>query len=99
MQVKDDFQKFEPLLKFTLNIYASVFNTEKQNYGDSNFEKLKILAKRRNEVTHPKSINDLVITNQEFEDAVSMFSWFMQLHNSINQKFIDWLNSIYKNLQ
>ncbi|HEY8688443.1 MAG TPA: hypothetical protein VIM07_04350 [Chitinophagaceae bacterium] len=91
VNVMDDFQKFEPSLRFTLNIFAKIFGADLPKYGDSNFEKLKKLSKRRNDITHPKSLEELVISDQEIIDTVSMFSWFMHTHTEINKKFLEWM--------
>ena len=93
VHVKEDFQKFEPSLRFTLDTFAKVFGSTLPNYGDNNFEKLKRLSKRRNDITHPKSLEQLIISDQEIKDTVSMFSWFMQTHTMINSKFLEWLQN------
>lgn len=95
VNIKDDFQKFEPSLKFTLNTFANIFDSVLPNYGDSNFEKLKKLSKRRNDITHPKSLENLNVSDQEIEDTISMFSWFIKTHSTINSKFLEWINIIY----
>ena len=96
VNIKNDFQKFEPSLRFTLNTFANVFGSTSPVYGDCNFEKLIKLSKRRNDVTHLKSLAELIISNQEIEDTFSMFSWFMQTHSEINKKFLEWLSLTYK---
>lgn len=96
MDVKDEFQSFEPSLRFTLNTFANIFGSALPDYGNSNFEKLKKLSKRRNDVTHPKSVIELIISDQEVKDTFSMFSWFIQTHGNLNKKFIEWLSLIYK---
>ncbi len=94
-EVRDDFQKFEPSLRFTLNVFAKVFGSNLPNYGDSNFEKLKRLSKRRNQITHPKSIEQLIISDQEVKDVVSMFVWFTQTHTLLSAKFLEWSTLTY----
>jgi len=95
VKVNDDFQKFEPSLRFTLNIFAKVFGSSLPNYGDSNFEKLKKLSKRRNDITHPKYFEELIISDQEIDDSFSMFTWFIQTHAQINEKFVEWVRLTY----
>ena len=95
IHVKEDFQMFEPSLRFTLDTFAKVFNSTLPNYGDNNFEKLKKLSKRRNDITHPKLLELLIISDQEIKDTFSMFSWFLQTHALINSKFLEWLQNIY----
>jgi|GEM_PF-2340013 len=96
VKVRDDFQKFEPSLRFTLNLFAKVFNSTAPNYSDNNFQKLISLHKRRNDITHPKSVEELTITDQEVKDTISMFAWFMQTHTMINTKFLEWIKSVYQ---
>jgi hypothetical protein len=91
----DDFQKFEPYLRFTLNLFATTFKSQLPNYGDANFEKLKQLSRRRNDVTHPKSLAQLTISNYEMNDTISMFSWFQQTFNIINENVMEWLHLNY----
>ncbi len=97
IQVKDDFQKFEPSLRFTLNTFATVFGANLPDYGDSNFGKLKNLLKRRNDITHPKSLEKLIISNQEVIDTFAIFSWFTDTHTQIYTKFLDWISLTSKN--
>lgn len=99
VEVKDDFQKFEPSLRFTLNIFAKVFGSSLPNYGDSNFVKLKKLSKRRNDITHPKSLEELIISDQEVKESVSMFTWFIQTHAQINERFLEWVRLTYGNTE
>lgn len=96
VDMKDEFQSFEPSLRFTFNTFANVFGSTLPNYGDSNFEKLKKLSKRRNDITHPKSAIDLIISDQEVKDTFSMFSWFIRTHGNLNEKFLEWLSLTYK---
>lgn len=95
VQVKEDFQKFEPSLRFTLRTFAKAFGSTLPNYGDSNFEKLKKLNKRRNDLTHPKSLEELTISDQEMKDTISMFLWFTQTHGMINNQCLEWLKITY----
>jgi hypothetical protein len=94
----DEFYKFESNLRFTLNLFASIFDTEQPEYGAVDFQKLKSLIKKRNELTHPKSIHHLTVSNDEVNDTFSAFSWFFKTHSQINTKFIEWLARIYPTL-
>lgn len=98
VKTKDIFEKLEPSLRFSLNIFANVFGSNLPDYGDKNFELLKKLNKRRNDITHPKSLIELQITDQEIKDSISMFSWFIQTHNSMNKNLSHWLHESYKKL-
>jgi len=89
--ISSNFQRFKPSLIFTLTIFAKAFNTELPDYKDSTFKKLDALYTRRNEVTHPKSYIQFMISDQEVKDIFSMHSWFGQTHSSITQKFTEWI--------
>lgn len=90
VKTKDIFQKFGPSLRFSLDIFANVFGSNLPDYGDKKFELLTTLNKRRNDITHPKSSNELIITDQEIKDSISMFGWFIETHNKMNKDFIEW---------
>lgn len=94
----DEFYKFESNLRFTLNLFASVFDSEQPEYGVADFLKLKNLIKKRNELTHPKSINHLTVSDCEINDTVSAFFWFFKTHNQTNKKFVEWLARIFPQL-
>ncbi len=95
IKLKDNFQKFEPSLRFSLNLFSKVFQLPEPDYGDRSFQKLIQLYKKRNQVTHPKSIDELLITEQEVEDIMSMFSWFTTTHHNIGEHFTEWLKTKY----
>ena len=94
----DEFYKFESNLRFTLNLFAVAFIAEQPEYGAADFQKLKSLIKRRNEITHPKSIAHIVVSDDEVKDMFSAFSWFFSTHSQINAKFLEWLSRVYPSL-
>lgn len=91
VKVKDEFQKFEPNLRFTLNTFSKLFKVNKPEYGNTEFQKLIELSKRRNEITHPKKSNDLNITKEEISDLIKSFGWFMKINNRIHNSYSIWL--------
>lgn len=88
---KDEFQKFEPNLRFTLNTFSKIFKIDEPEYGNVEFQKLMELSKRRNEITHPKKLNDLNITKDEFSGLMKSFEWFMKINNRILNSYSIWL--------
>ncbi|MEJ4088972.1 hypothetical protein [Galbibacter orientalis] len=90
-KVKDEFQKFEPNLRFTLNTFSKLFKINKPEYGNTEFQKLIVLSKRRNEITHPKKSNDLNITKEELHDLIKSFGWFIKVNEKINSSYLIWL--------
>jgi len=96
VKTKDEFQKFVPSLRFTLNMYSYMFDMKLPDYGDKNFQNLITLSKRRNNITHPKSPSQLIIKDQEMKDTVALFRWFMETHNAINKKYIQWMKEKFE---
>lgn len=47
VEIKDEFQSFIPALRFSLTLFARVFKSLKPDFGNSNFEKLQHLTRRR----------------------------------------------------
>lgn len=99
IKTSSEFQKFEPSFRFTINIYEKSFNTKLLDFNDDNFNKLKLLSIRRNDITHPKSFEKLTITDQEFKDIIRVFAWFMQFNKKMNEndQFIKWIKKINEN--
>ena len=62
---KDEFQRFEPMLRYTFNLFSIVFKVESPDYGDKGFQILIKLLKRRNDITHQKTASSQIITNLE----------------------------------
>mgnify|MGYP000480612863 CR=1 FL=1 len=81
------FYSFEPHLKFTFKCMSKVFNSSEPNYSDIKYSKLIAIAKRRNDITHPKEYDKMIITKEELKDVVSALEWFFQIHGMYLQKF------------
>jgi hypothetical protein len=94
VKTKEEYQRFDTSLKFTLNTFANIFGMGLPDYGDNKFQTLITLSTRRNDITHPKSLSQLVIKDQEMKDTVEVFRWFMDTHSRINEKFIRWLSEL-----
>ncbi len=91
VKLKDEFQKFEPNLRFTINTFSKLFETNKPDYGNTEFQRLIELSKRRNQITHPKKTNDLNISKEEISDLIKSFGWFMKINNRIHNSYSIWL--------
>jgi len=96
VKTKEEFQRFEASLRFTLNTFSKIFELELPNYEDGSFHKLIILSARRNDITHPKSPSKLIIKDNEIGDIVEVLRWFISAHNSINQKYIQWMVNVFE---
>ncbi|MFD0939744.1 hypothetical protein [Pedobacter boryungensis] len=96
IETKDQFHSFIPSLRFTLNLFAEVFDAESPDYSTHQFEKLIKQSKRRNQITHPKAKEDLLVSMDEIMENTDVLQWFMTTHSKINQKFQEWIKIIYK---
>jgi len=94
VKTKDEYQRFDSSLKFTLNTFSSMLGMGLPDYGDNKFQTLIMLATRRNDITHPKSLSQLLIKDQEMKDTVEVFRWFMETHGTINKKYIQWISEL-----
>ncbi len=94
VQVKDDFQELVSLLRFTLNIFARVFQADQPDDSDSQFEKLTYLASRKKEILHPQSPVVLNITDQEIKEAQTLLLWLMHTHDALNNPLSQWLKKM-----
>jgi hypothetical protein len=99
VRITDEFHRLEPKLKFTLTKFAEVFDMEAPDFQTQDFDKLKQLIKRRNQFTHPKTLDHLFVTNNEVKDIIQSFSWFLSVHGQINLKFLEWLKTIHPTYQ
>lgn len=88
---KDEFHSFEPSFRFTLNLFSKTFNSPLIDYGNSSYESLIKLLKRRNDLTHPKSSKNLIISDSEIIESVAMTKWFMGIMSQYNIIIIKWL--------
>jgi hypothetical protein len=97
VKLKNEFQSFEANLRFTLNAALNVFKSNPADYGDKGFQKLILISKKRNDITHPKDFQDFVIKKEEFTDLLAAFGWFVNLQNEISDKFELWLKDKISN--
>lgn len=88
---KDEYYSFEPSFKFTLNLFAKTFNSPLIDFGNSSFESLMKLYKRRNDITHPKSDRKTIISDKEIIESIAMTKWFMGIMSTYNNIIINWL--------
>ena len=98
VMVTDTYQNFIPSFRFSLSIFAKAFNSDIPDFSDIRFNHLQILVKRRNDLTHPKSHQNIVITDEEIKMLIPMFGWFMNLHGKIDKGFKVWLEKVWSNL-
>lgn len=82
VKTTDEYQNFEQSLRFTFNTFAKIFNSKLPNYSDNKYRILIRLSQRRNDITHPKSLENMIVTDQELKDTVLALEWFL-IENSI----------------
>ncbi len=95
----NEFQKFESTMKFTLNLFAKTFGTNSPDYKSLEFKNLMKLVERRNQFTHPKSLDHLFVTNSEIKEMIDSFTWFFNTHAQNNDEFVKWIEMHYPNLK
>ncbi|WP_316832934.1 hypothetical protein [Pedobacter aquatilis] len=98
IMLTDSYQNFIPSLRFTLNIFAKTFSASTPDFSDVKFNHLQTMVKRRNEITHPKSYEQVNIKDEEIKNLIPMFAWFMKLHGELNVGFRDWLAETWPQL-
>ncbi|GGG93354.1 hypothetical protein [Pedobacter zeae] len=94
----DTYQNFIPSFRFSLSIFAKAFDSEMPDFSDIRFNHLQKMIKRRNDLTHPKSHQDISITDEEIKMLIPMFGWFINLHGKIDIGFKIWLEKIWPDL-
>jgi hypothetical protein len=64
-------------VKFTLEIASRIFNSNPIVF-DKNWDAFLKTIRIRNRLTHPKSVSDLSISQEEYAIASDAFSWFQK---------------------
>jgi hypothetical protein len=98
------FLKFNSNLRFTFKTYAKALHC---NYvldlNDEGWSSLNKAVKVRNRLTHPKAINDLEITADNYIHIQRGLLWFMkcngELMNCSANDFVQYFNSLSENKQ
>lgn len=94
----EHYQNFIPSLRFSLNIFAKIFQSTAPDFSNHQFGVIQQFAKRRNEVTHPKNYDEIIITDEEILTLVPMLKWFMDTHTIASKGFNTWLEKTYPTL-
>lgn len=64
-------------MRFALTLFAKAVNADYEvPVGEDPYEKLKRSQGVRNRITHPRTADDLQITDQEMEDLATAAQWF-----------------------
>ena len=89
----DKFFKFEHLMRFTINMSTKIFEVERPDFGDSRYESLMKMSKRRNEITHPKDHEKQFISKEEIPLLLSGLNWFMEYRKNTLENVAKWFDS------
>ncbi len=85
-KVKDR-QKFLRLLsnyRFSIRLFCKHMNLQfSLNTNSSGWTSFKKLIDIRNKITHPKKSGDINITDEQFQDVLEAYKWFMDNYKSI----------------
>jgi len=76
ISVTQKFYPFQERMLFVLKMAAKILNPDAMpNTNDSNWANVKSFIKIRNRLTHPKSLSDLHITDNEVDDLNGAQDW------------------------
>lgn len=66
-------------IRFLFNIYNSVYGIDcKVDASESSWNSFKEAMKARNNITHPKGLRDIVVSDEALKYAENTFLWFEQ---------------------
>lgn len=84
------------MFKFTFKTFGKYYqkvNEINEGFSNHHFEEMRETVKKRNHLTHPKSINDFNISIEDIEKAMSAHSWLYNLITiSFDKVFIEKVN-------
>jgi hypothetical protein len=85
IESQEQFQNFAPMLLFSLRIYAKNHGAEFEPVvSDNGWNCLKQSVRIRDRLMHPKSHDNLIISDEEGEVFVSAVKWF---HDQLSELF------------
>jgi hypothetical protein len=83
IEVKDNFERFLPMLLFTMKQYVKIHGaTFNPDTGDNRWDHMKRFVSFRNRLMHPKSDSDLDFTKEDLNSMLKAVHWFHD--NSLN---------------
>lgn len=75
-------------LKFSLNFLVRKLDLQrKPNFGEQGWEDYRFALEKRNNLTHPKFPNDLIISDEDFGRIINGWIWF---HNEVTIIIEEW---------
>lgn len=76
-------------LKFVFQMFASVHKLLiLPDYSSSGWQAMKDVIKLRNRLTHPKTLNDLKVTDTDLKTVDEAEIWFRHTHNAFQVAYI-----------
>lgn len=86
-RIRDFFPSLKSNLRFAFKILAKVFKSDFElvieNAGFENFQKAIDI---RNRITHPKGIKDLDISQNDFNNVLRAYGWFISNMRKLSEK-------------
>jgi hypothetical protein len=98
IKTKESYEKALPMLLFTLKQYPKIHGTQfTPDTSDDGWRCLRAFISIRNRVVHPKSYNDLELTNKEWKEINKGIDWF---YKTVKEMFAqcDKADEYYRNV-
>ena len=90
--------KFIPISSNIKFAFAAIARAYPVNYtlktDGKGWNAFQAALKTRNRITHPKTVNDLKLTDDEVQQAADAATWFLKNHSGIVQAYMDKLKPI-----
>lgn len=87
VESRSNFQPFLPRLLHTAHCFMRLFGEDfKPNTGVHGWECMQDLIKIRNRLMHPKSVIDLEVSDNDFQEAAKAVDWFNLEFTAIFEK-------------
>jgi hypothetical protein len=84
-------RKFIPLprnLRFTFEMYSRALGlTNTLNVGDSGWDSFQKALTMRHAITHPRTIEDLHLTDAHYDEVERATLWFSNSYNALSEEF------------
>lgn len=83
-KAKKVYSKITSNLRFVFRIFARVVESNfKLDVGGEDWKKFKRAVEVRNNITHPKGLQDMVISEDDFKKVTDSYDWFVKNLNRL----------------
>jgi len=88
------FLPFQENVKETLKIFMKAHGVQMAiNYNDSGFEDLRGMFKLRNKLMHPKTLDDIHVSDEAFKTSIRGSNWFDSIGVAIMKQSMEKMSS------